>query len=285
MKVFESALFERLVKQDKSLAQKVRNFFADFIKKIKNALADISSRNAEYKALKDDITAKEKILEMFDEALDYSNEESNGNEDIKFSLNDDFDETYDFSNNINIVANMDPVIDLTGNEFKKNSDGIVVQVSKFFNTLGNKVTTKYGDVILDNKGVKSSLAHGLGRIKATAYKAVPSVLKHGEVINYSKNYNGGKKDRVVFATLIKIDVENYFVAVVVEINKINNSFYLHEVALQNKKEDNAPFKTGSRKKSSPSGATSSIYSLLEELQNVNSNSMQDESRFSLNTYI
>lgn len=279
--LFEKENFERLVKQDKSLAQKVRNFFADFIKKIKNALADISRRNAEYRALKDDITAKEKILEMFDEALDYSNEESNGNEDIKFSLNDDFDETYDFSNNINIVANMDPVIDLTGNEFKKNSDGIVAQVSKFFNTLGNKVTTKYGDVILDNKGVKSSLAHGLGRIKATAYKAVPSVLKHGEVINYSKNYNGGKKDRVVFAAPIKIDVENYFVAVVVEINKINNSFYLHEVALQNKKEDNAPFKTGSRKKSSPSGATSSIYSLLEDLQNVNSNFMQDETKNSL----
>ncbi len=84
----EKENFERLVKQDKSLAQKVRDFFADFIEKIKNALADISSRNAEYRALKDDITA-------------------------------------------------------TGNEFKKNSDGIVAQVSKFFNTLGNKVTTKW----------------------------------------------------------------------------------------------------------------------------------------------
>ena len=72
--------------RDKSLAQKVRNFFADFIKKIKNALADISSRNAEYRALKDDITAKEKIIEMFDEALNISDTDvSTKSTGIKFS--------------------------------------------------------------------------------------------------------------------------------------------------------------------------------------------------------
>lgn len=65
----EQENFEKLVKQDKSLAQKIRDFFADFIGKIKNALRDISSRNAEYKALKDDIEAKEQILAMFDDCL------------------------------------------------------------------------------------------------------------------------------------------------------------------------------------------------------------------------
>ena len=65
----EQANFEQLVKQDKSLAQKVRDFFAEFIDKIKNALKTVAQTNKEYRALQGDIEAKEQILAMFDEAL------------------------------------------------------------------------------------------------------------------------------------------------------------------------------------------------------------------------
>lgn len=59
---------------------------------------------------------------------------------------------------------------------------------------------------------------------------------------------------------------------VVEIDKSKNLFYLHEVALINKKEDETLFKTGTVKHGAPSDTSSSIYSLLNKLQNVNKNS-------------
>lgn len=88
----EQKNFERLVQQDKPLAQKVRDFFADFIEKIKNALKDISTRNAEYRALQNEEKAQEKILAMFDACLKASDmnvsEKSTG---IKFSKIKDFE--------------------------------------------------------------------------------------------------------------------------------------------------------------------------------------------------
>ncbi len=86
----EQENFEKLVKQDKSLAQKVRDFFADFLEKIKNALRDISSRNAEYKALKDDIKAKKQILDMFDECFKASQKNNTiTNDSVKLSIKED----------------------------------------------------------------------------------------------------------------------------------------------------------------------------------------------------
>lgn len=42
------------------------------------------------------------------------------------------------------------------------------------------------------------------------------------------------------------------------VEKTNNSYYLHEAAIQNKKEDETPFKTRTEKIGTPSGETSSI---------------------------
>lgn len=84
--------FEKLVRQDKPLAQKVRDFFAEFIEKIKNALDSISIRNAEYRALQNEKETQEKILAMFDACLKASDmnvsEKSTG---IKFSKIEDFE--------------------------------------------------------------------------------------------------------------------------------------------------------------------------------------------------
>ena len=63
--------------------------------------------------------------------------------------------------------------------------------------------------------------------------------------------------------------DRYYLAAVVEVDKDKNSLYLHEVALKNKKEDETLFKTGNSQKTTPSDASSSIYSLLNKLLNVN----------------
>ena len=45
-------------------------------------------------------------------------------------------------------------------------------------------------------------------------------------------------------------------------------YHLYEVVLQNKKGD-TPFKTGTDKNGTPSGAPPSIFRLLQKIQNVN----------------
>lgn len=267
----EQKNFERLVQQDKPLAQKVRDFFAEFIEKIKNALDSIYDRNAEYRALQNEEKAQEKILAMFDACLKASDMSvSDSNENVKFSLKETFDSNYDFDANIKKVADMSPVADLSGNEFAKGNVNLITQVTEYFKSIGNKVNSKYGTVTLNRTGVKSSVSHGIGRNKAIAFKAVPDVIKNGEIIDYQQNYKKRGYDSAVFAAPITINNQPYFVAAVVRVEADNNSYYLHELAIT-KKEDATPFKTGTDQVGTPSGETSSIYSLLNKLQNVNKN--------------
>lgn len=196
----------------------------------------------------------------------------------KFSLKENFDDKTDFTENINKVVAMNSVCDMKGTEFAKGQTDLVTQVSDYFDSLGNIVNSKYGNVVLNRTGVKSSVAHGIGRNKAVAFTAVPNVIKKGLIIDYKSSYKNRKYDTAVFAAPVSISNEEYFMAAVVTVNQQSNEYYLHEVALQ-KKEDNVSFKTGNSKSATPSDTKSSIYSLLNELQNVNSNNLQD--KFSL----
>lgn len=88
--------FTALVKQNRSLAEKVRDFFADFIEKIKNALTRLAKNNAEYSTLQNDTEAKEKILAMFNKALESSqNNSASKNGHTKFSKKSSFDKQID----------------------------------------------------------------------------------------------------------------------------------------------------------------------------------------------
>lgn len=276
--------FTALVKQNRSLAEKVRDFFADFLEKIRNALTRLAKNNAEYSALQNDTEAKEKILAMFNKALESSqNNNTTENSSAKYALKEPFNNDYDFSKNIEKVSKMASVTDLNGNEFAKGSVDLITQVTNYFKSIGNKVDSKYGTIILNRTGVKSSVSHGIGRNKAIAFKAVPNVIEQGEIIDYQNNYKGRKYDTAVFAAPININNSSYYVAVVVNVNKNSNEYYLHEVAIQNKKEDETLFKTGNSKNATPSNASSSIYSLLNKLQNVNNDDFDSDEnvKFSL----
>lgn len=276
--------FTALVKQNRSLAEKVRDFFADFVNKIRNALTRLAKSNPEYAVLQNDYEAQQKILEMFNKALESSqNNNTAENSSAKYALKEPFNNDYDFSKNIEKVSKMASVTDLKGDEFAKGSVDLITQVTNYFKSIGNKVDSKYGTIILNRTGVKSSVSHGIGRNKAIAFKAVPNVIEQGEIIDYQNNYKGRKYDTAVFAAPININNSSYYVAVVVNVNKNSNEYYLHEVAIQNKKEDETLFKTGNSKNATPSNASSSIYSLLNKLQNVNNDDFDSDEnvKFSL----
>ena len=267
--------------EKKSIIETIADFLKSVIEKIKNVIATSNLQTAARDAMEMEQKRAEHIRKQFLDMLDNaSNNLYNGTEVEEKSanaLNVEFDSGTDFNKNMRYVANMKPVADLTGKEFAKGDTDLVTQVCEYFNSIGNKVESKYGTIILNKTGVKSSISHGIGRKKAVAFKAVPDVIRNGRIIDYTNNYKNRDYDTAVFSAPIKIGNEDYYVATVVNVNKNSNEYYLHEIAMTNKKEDETLFKTGNSQKTTPSNASSSIYSLLNKLQNVNNN----ETKFSL----
>lgn len=180
-------------------------------------------------------------------------------------------EEIDTEENIRRAAEMEPVAEITGKEFPKGEADLVTQVENFFNRQGNRVyNQQLGEVVLDRRGIKSDIAHGIGRKKAAAFAAVADVLEKGQVIDYQKNWKGRGYDTAVVAAPITINGEPYLMGVVAIKSRETNRFYLHEVLTE--KDGAAPFKTGARNDSGlPGGDTPSIVSILDKVREVKRN--------------
>ena len=271
---------ETIVKLRNTMNEKAQNRFIKLINDTIRTLKSFVKRSnaIEAASITSQLKSLQKISDLWAQGVSNAmtefekteNNEKSVENDVKNSLKGNFtaDET---EKNIKAVVNMKSVADLTGDEFAKGNTDLISQVTEFFNYIGNKVESKYGTVILNRTGVKSSIAHGIGRNKAIAFKAVPNVIKSGAVIDYTDNYKNRNYATAVFAAPISINRQPFYMAVVVNVNKNSNEYYLHEVALEAKKEDETSFKTGNSQKATPSDVSSSLYSLLNKLQNVNEN--------------
>lgn len=169
---------------------------------------------------------------------------------------------------------MEPVAEVSGEEFKKGEKDLITQVTEFFDGLGNEVyNPQLGDVMLTRRGAKSDIAHGIGRKKAAAFAAVPDILKNGRVIDYQVDWKGRNYDTAVVAAPITIAGEPYMAGVVLTRTDSENRFYVHEVLTE---KGTAPFKTGE----SPArgvdtgGDVPSVFSLLDQVRNVKRNAAE-----------
>ncbi len=133
------------------------------------------------------------------------------------------------------IQGMQPVAEITGKEFTKNTEkNLVQQVGDYFRALGNKVFRRgLGEVVLDERGVKDSMAHGIGRRKAAAFAAVPQVIAQGRQIDTQQNWKGRGYDTLVFAAPVKVGNDTNYIAAVVTKLHDSNRYYLHEVVDQN----------------------------------------------------
>ena len=177
------------------------------------------------------------------------------------------------------IVKMPSVRQINGTEFAKGEVDLVTQVDNYFATYGNKVTNEHlGDVLIDRRGIKDDIAHGIGRKKAAAFVAVPDVIQKGKIVDYQKNWKGRGYDTAVIVAPVNV-IENsqenrYFMGVVVIQNKENNRFYVHEVA-SIKKEGMQPFKTSlAENNSNAGGDTPSIMSILQKIVNYNNKSQK-----------
>lgn len=236
----------------------------------------------------------ENSVKVENEIKNRTTEETNTNEVIT-EISENVEKTkdkdlvtklYESSENI---RKMNPVSELTGNEFPKGTRRLTEQVGDFFRTLGNRVTRKgFGDVIIDENGIKDSIAHGLGRAKSITFAAVPDVIKSGKQIDYQSNWKGRGYDTYIFAAPVKIGEETGVVGVVVRKVMGQNKYYLHEVInekgeiLYIKKDADKTFKTRTAEGeltgelSAPLGSAEPNNIIFNNPENINSLNTEKE---------
>ena len=143
------------------------------------------------------------------------------------------------------VLNGKAVARLTGTEFAKDGTSLVARVARLFEQQGGEaINPDLGRVELNRKGVKSSIAHGIGVDKAAAFAAVKDVIEKGRVFDRNANWKNRNYDTAVIAAPIAIGQNDYVCEVVVKLAKEKNSFYLHEVNLKKSLSDTIKTPTG-----------------------------------------
>lgn len=128
------------------------------------------------------------------------------------------------------IEEIDPVYELTGEEFahsdKKLSDAVMEEFEKF----GGEVEREgFGTVKFSKKRIKNDIMHGIGRMKAMTFAAVPSVIQNGVEIGREANWKGRGYDTYVFAAPAKLGDTGLLIGAVVTRDNRENKFYLHEV--------------------------------------------------------
>ena len=124
--------------------------------------------------------------------------------------------------------------ELTGGEFQKDGIPLTKKVAKFYldKYSGQVERDELGVVTLNERGVKDSLAHGIGKLKSAAFAAVPKIITNGKIVDSQANWKNRGYDSYVIAAPIKIGNSGYVGFVIVTKKGESNRFYLHEVTPQ-----------------------------------------------------
>lgn len=143
--------------------------------------------------------------------------------------------------NRNAVLRLEPIIveDDTDLAIKTNVS-IVDKVHNYFKNKYNNVihSEEYGDILIDRSAVKNDISHGLTKIKAKGFIAVPEVINKGFLTDLKNNYGGKAEDRIIISAPVSIDGIDYIENVVLRQTKVTSDskvtkLYLHDIVLTN----------------------------------------------------
>lgn len=136
------------------------------------------------------------------------------------------------------IENQKP-IKIQGERFKMGTGTLKADVEQFFREHGNMAHNDVlGDVALNTRGIKDSIAHGMSKEKAAAYEALPSLIKNGKIVDYVKNHKERRYDSVVLQAPITIASGeakgNYMAEVIVHraAGDEKQRYYLHDVSIK-----------------------------------------------------
>lgn len=176
----------------------------------------------------------------------------------------DWEKVARFNSAVQQLRSMNDVASITGTEFAPDGRKLTDKVTEFWNKEYGGVAKNpiLGDVTLDTRSVKASIAHGVGRLKSAAFAVVHDVIEQGVLVEIAPDWKGRGEDSYVIAAPVQIGNASYVCEVVVMKGETRTGFYLHEVQIKEKLLD--VFKTGVV--TGTSGASKSI--LLDVWQRV-----------------
>ncbi len=263
---------DRIVTENRTLGRKILDFLNDVIDAVKNLISTGVSGTKAARALESDLERLEDCREIWMQGLEEAGEryasgmeledETEGaSERFKLARPDQVTDEQ-IEANYQAVREMEPVAELTGEEFAKADGTIKEQVGRFFDSIGNVAHNDVvGDVILNLESIRDDIAHGVSRNKVASYMAVPDVIRNGHVLDYSGQ-------RAVMGAKVIMGGEEYFELCIATVNQ-ENRLYLHEVCAI-KTDENAPFWTKAAKSRRLSGASHpSTMSIFKKLIFVN----------------
>ena len=104
------------------------------------------------------------------------------------------------------AMNGQPVAKLTGNEFQKDGVKITDKVPAWYEqNYGGKVDNpELGEVLLNKRGVKDSMTHGMRQSEASGFAAVPEIIKEGTIFDRQPNWKGRSWDSYVMAAPVDV---------------------------------------------------------------------------------
>ena len=272
-------------KEAKSIKQKLADWVGHMVESIKNFLSDLNPNSYQRKMAEANLQNYEELQDAIVKSIanaekSYSEAKAQSQQDVATdesakrksievlpdTINDDIED------NIRNFGDMKPVIDVPNNAFERGEKKLSEQVKEYFLENSNNGIV-YGNVIGDVDivaGIKSDIAHGVGRMKAMAFYAVPETIKKGVIVDYQKNRKQRGYDSLLLAAPIRIQNEAGDFENAVEMVAINRSntdvqkFYFHEAFIIN--EDESLFKNGRPNRSLPvNNSSSSVYSIAQRL--------------------
>ncbi len=276
----DEAFIENLARDNRTIAEKIRDFLSDMVDAIKQLISGKGiSKAAE--GLHEQLDYYEQARDMYAYALDEASQKrksgvevskkNRGSERFQIEKPELVTEEQ-IEKNYDVVRNMDSLVTIKGDEFRGPAREIRPQILKLYDSYENKVHNEVvGDIHLTGQSVRDDLSHGLGRRKAAAFASVKVILEKGMVLRYSKNWKNRDYDAVVIGGKIEIekgeDAGEYYEICVVRIGQ-NNRLYLHEVDIE--KTDSVPFNYAKDFSPDISGYDyPSINSIFEKLREVN----------------
>lgn len=267
--------------RDKGLVQKIRVWFKDFAKRLRAAYKNMGTETTEGRLVAEMVGVTERLQELFAEALAeagenyraigaqkntadeggvmFSSRGSIGTEQISIPTGQKFDVNRyiqdrngillnDIKARLSDVQDMEPVFTLDATEFQKQSPSdrdLFEKVLAYFEQVGGSVyRSEIGKVHLNAAGIRDSIGHGVGRVKAATFAAVPTVIEKGKIY-FLGEYDERGYDTYLFIAPISFadaPTAGFYVGCYV-IKDINTLRYkLHEV-LTISKEGMPPIQT------------------------------------------
>lgn len=205
----------------------------------------------------------------------------NAVEDAQFSLRNVQHDDQVLNENMEAVRTMSPIMSLNGDEFDMGDD-LTKNVVNYFNKIGGKAYSPlFGWIALTRRGVKDSLGHGMGPVKAFMYTAVPDTIRKGKMIDYQENWKGRGYDTAVIAAPISVSKGQYegeyYLGVIVNLYPDNSQrYYVHEAVLIQKKSD-LVVQTGTLESALHGNKDHSLISILNKLNDVNGKNLKQSS--------